>query len=352
MQSLEINWRNGDVSIEDIKPKTAIYTHELDGQNIDVVIADGSNEHHQKPTVIWPMAFMARAQDPIEIYRAQILAARLGTKVATVDRPGVRYDPLQQERTQAGPSNIVDVLRAGATGTLEGLSLTQLTALDAALNFEKGEELHLMGYSFGAWSASSMATVLGREPFGSARQPIISGITLIESANDQAYPLNQLRKNLASDSSTDNLSRYLQQNVELGAENALFFDWYSATERSPTGNKVHAALDRKQAFSLYLPALGLRKGFASNLAASAAMGMLQDAKITFARANGSLVARHDAHEATVAHINGARRSGLAAEHIELTQPAGEQPHRHPLMHSMGATAVFANKVVAKLPDMA
>lgn len=350
MKSLEVNWRDGDVSIENVRQNTTIHTTEVKGQLIDVVVADGSSTHDQKPTIVWPMAFMARAQDPIEIYRAQVFANQLGTRVVTVDRPGVRYDPKYGADTQSGASNRLSVLKS-TTGDLSGLSDIQLQALDNALHFSKGEELHLMGYSFGAWSVSSMASVLGREPFGSNRQPVISGVTLIESANDQAHRLHTLQKNLAIDSSTENLSRYLVHNELLGAKEALFFDWDSATERSTIGTEVHSALDRKQAFSLYLPALGLRKGFVSNLAASAAMGMLQDVKVTLVRANGSLVARHNEHEATVANINGAQRGRAVSEHIELSQSADEAPHRHPLMHSMGVTAVFANSVVAKLPDM-
>lgn len=350
MRSLEINWRDGDISVEHIKDKTTAHTVEVHGQLLNVIEADGRSHYGNKPTIIWPQAFMARSQDPLEIYRAQVIAAQLGTKVITVDRPGVRYDPHHKESTSTGQSSIANVLRA-TTGNLNGLSHTQLMAIDTAVPFSRGEELHLMGYSFGAWSASSMATVLGREPFGSARQPVISGMTLIEATNDQPRSVLALKRALTKDSSTENISRYLVQNELMDAPEALFFDWKSATERSPEGESIHKALDRKQAFSLYVPALGLRKGFSSSLAASAALGTLQNVKVTLARANGSLVARPDAHEHTVGQINGAGRDKATAEHIEITAPNGEAPHTHPFMHSMGNAAVFATNLVATSPDM-
>lgn len=68
-----------------------------------MVVANGGTEHSQKPTVIWPQAFMARALDPVEVYRVQVLAKQLGTQVASVDRPGVRYDPDAKESPNSHP---------------------------------------------------------------------------------------------------------------------------------------------------------------------------------------------------------------------------------------------------------
>lgn len=351
MKSLEIDWRESDVSIDDVDGRTLQATTEVNGQLLSVVVADGNTSGRRKPTVIWPQAFMARAFDPIEVYRTQVLAKQLNTRVVSVDRPGVRYDPYLGSETEAGRSNIGNILKAATAGNLDDASAVQLAALDNILEFKNGEELHLLGYSFGAWSASSMASVLSKEPFGSVRHPIVSGITFIEAVNDQDSSLNDLRVGLAKDSSTKNVSRYLRHNEILGASEALFFDWKSAAERSPEGTDIHSALDRRQALSLFLPAFGLRKGFTDRLAAVVATGELDDTKITFVRANGSLIARRDAHAQSMSTLNAAQKNSTISELVELLPPPNELPNSHPLVHSMGVTAVLSQRLLAKLPDM-
>jgi pimeloyl-ACP methyl ester carboxylesterase len=297
-----------------------IQSEVVDAEGLRVHIADARPSDNKGDTIVVPRAFIGYSDDPFEQQRDIAIANALEARVIGIDTPGAGLD----KRT-VGKTNLRQKWDA-LQGRLEGHGDLQVRAL---LDVLKGDtdQLNFIGYSLGAFAVTAM---LRSQKFTESGLQV-GGIGFVEAVNDQDWPLlgsHGLQQTIAREDAAN--ERYLRETQALGYEATAYDrDSNDLSLKHPEGRKLPIRLD-----SLLLGA-GMRKGFADDFAAhlrETAAGT----PIALYRANASGVARPEANEATA--------TALRARLVEILPPNEDEPHRHPMWHSMGAAAMLAREI--------
>lgn len=335
MNTIELDHRNANLDTGHVTTSRHAFTAK-GRQHTHLIVADGRNDHQSGETIIWPASFASRA-DTLEHARATMLAARMNARVVYVETPGVGMnidDPFNTKNPRPSARQLLSV----ANGSFDSLAKTQLDAVDSVLDLHDGQEVRLIGYSMGAWAATTIAKLLARRHF-TDKQLLISRIDLIEAVNDQKYTLSDLVRNINQESQYT--ARYIaDENHENGMSETLLAAWSTdADERSAV-----PTLNRRQNLMLKALPIGLRKGFASTLTQaveeSSNTTHLNEGSINIWRANESIIARQEANLHTLSQL------GRVATRITEIYPTIQdrlKGHHHAIVHSLGTMANLADQ---------
>jgi pimeloyl-ACP methyl ester carboxylesterase len=335
LNTIELDHRNADLSIDHVTTSRHSFTPN-DTQRIHLIVADGRSEDQPGETVIWPASFASRA-DTLEYARATMLAARLQARVIYVETPGVGIDIDDPFNTSSGQPSARQLLSV-ARGNFDSLAKMQLDAVDSVLDLPDGQEVRLIGYSMGAWAATTIAKLLARKHFPD-KQILIPRIDLIEAVNDQKYTLSDLVRNINQES--QHTERYItDENRENGLSDTLLSAWNTATD----DRRAIPLLNRRQNLMLKALPIGLRKGFATTLTQAVEDGVsttrLNEGSINIWRANESVIARQEANMHTLSQL------GRVAARITEIYPTVQdrmKGHHHAIVQSLGSISHLADQ---------
>lgn len=342
LNTIELDHRNANLSTDSVTPSFHAFTTN-EKQTLHLIVADGRDDQQTGETIIWPASFASRA-DTLEQTRIAVLAARMGARVVYVETPGVGIDMTNPIHTKVGHPSARQLLTV-ASGNFDPLARAQLDAVDSVLDMQDGQEVRFIGYSMGAWAATSMAKLLARRHF-TDKQIVIPRIDLIEAVNDQKYNLSDLIHKIGQESQYSD--RYLrEENDENGLADTLWAD--NKTIGDP---RIMTTLNRRQALILKALPIGIRKGFADSLVQavdeSAHTTRLTEGSIHVWRANESLVARQEANIQTTKQLG-----RVAAQMTEIYPTVRDhlKGHHHSFVHSIGTMANFAEQHLCQKPSV-
>lgn len=165
------------------KPSNLTEGFLVESQGVQMHIVDARHEA-SAPTFVLPRSFNAYSGQGFEQWRDRVAAHALKARVVSVDTPGVGLN----ESAQHVPLRLGEIRQ----GNLEHTSTITIGAIVEALTLPQGQEVHLLGYSMGAWAAASIAA---SEAVREHRIRVAS-LHLIEPVNDQDWPLATLQKNI------------------------------------------------------------------------------------------------------------------------------------------------------------
>lgn len=330
------------IPTESLRPKSEAIFHSVEtspGQIVRLIEVDARPKGEKTGrTIIWPATFQARVQHDNAV-RMQTLASQLEkSRILFVETPGVTIDP-ENPLCTSGHTLTNTQETELRHGNFRAAAAAQIKALQEVVGFKQGDEVELVGYSMGASSAAYIARELGQQPFGEAATPSITRIDFLDAVNDQPWRLYQLRKNILKE------GRHNKQYIDENRQQGFDIPKYGHALESIRG-KIDRTLLWHQRTALRLSGSALRNAFAPVLvqAIEESRGnnttRLDEAVLTFYRAEGSLVGRREAHEQTSEDL---RRVGHQLRLVELTGAGEDDTLRHLFPRSLGRIAHFANQ---------
>lgn len=282
----------------------------IEQDNIQVHLVDG-RESADDRTYLIPRSFHAFSADSFEQQRDKALAAALQARIISIDIPGIGLN--ESAKAIRLPAREI------AAGNLKHASNLSVSTVVKALELPAHEEIHLLGYSLGAWAATSIAT---SDAFREHTLRVAS-LNLVDAVNDQNWKLISLQHTILKENTQS--ARYKQESHANG------FDTTQTTPALPSRTSI-------------LLGKGMTRGFSSDLAHAITEDMvdnatnLSNAPITLYRASESLVGRASAHKTTSEELRKAGHSSVRL--VEFA--AASEPHRHLFWHSIGAAALLAS----------
>ena len=274
--------------------------------------------------------------DELSERKTQILAHKLGARVLDLEFPGITMDYLHPFETKKSAMTFRQ-LAESFMGKFSSLSLLQLRAADAIVDFKDGDEVHLYGESMGANSAVAAAYALAKGRFNKQLQ--VTDLTLIEPVNASGNrtigeQLKMATKRLAGVEYYRRLV-YLSENTAIGHPITMFEMLNGHTERADKTLKARVG----RSLATVASGLGLRKGFAPTFLEALEGNMDAAPTATVMRGRESTVALASDIEALA---DAAKDKGHAVRLAELSSPEGNRmPAGHSQSDSLGRMAEIA-----------
>lgn len=300
------------------KPEDLPTGYLTEGQGVQMHVVDARGAATD-PTFLMPRSFHAYSGQGFEQLRDRVIADELKARVISVDTPGVGLN----KSALSVPLNLKEIRQ----GNLEHSSAVTIGAIAEALALPEDQELHILGYSMGAWAAASIAA---SEAVRKHRIRVAS-LHLVEPVNDQDWTLAALQKNILREGLY--AKRYFKENEKTRFEvnpTPLVSDTSTAAPLLPSRTSI-------------LYGKGMQHGFADHLAAGIkedthdhATG-LSEAPITIYRATKSHVSRLDALQLTREQLGNYGQPEIRL--IEVS--ARTRGHHHLFWQSLGVAGLLA-----------
>ena len=171
------------------------YRHQAtNGQETNVFVVDGRRSDND-PTIVGSTWYNCRIDEMLKV-RYEITAHQASARVIIAEMYGVTKDPKDPWNTR-GDCMTLPQLVTNSLGRFDSMALSQLEAIDAAVDLRAGELIRLQAESLGTVAIAAMLRVLSEDRFTKALS--VSSVDIIESVNtygDRKFlrPLAVLKK--------------------------------------------------------------------------------------------------------------------------------------------------------------
>lgn len=333
-ETLEIDHRQfADQADDVIEKMNSLHTEvtvvekALGATGICVGVTDG-RENGKGPTTIVQRAFQAFVEDPFEQQRDRVLAAKLKSRIVSVDNAGVSL----RDGAKTSIGHKVEPI----VGRMHKHAESQLEAIKSVLDLDD-ELLNFICYSLSTWSVAEMMEMLAKLGIK------VGKLDMVEAVNDQTWQPGFLAGSGRLMSKIGAEDKYTNRYLE---HNAQYDGLVQPYDRDPADYKKviksHTLPVRPESLLL---GFGMYRGFAPRLleamkkdANDHATG-ISEADINFYRTDGSGVARQKANEKTVESLSSINKNTRLTV---LKSPEGQDPHHHPIWHSVPSVAILAD----------
>ena len=310
------------------------YRHQAtNGQETNVFVVDGRRSDND-PTIVGSTPYNYRIDEMLKV-RHEIIAHQANARVITSEWPGVSIDSKDPWDTQ-GDCMTIPQLVNNSLGRFDSMALSQLEAIDAAVNLRAGEVIRLQAESLGTVAIAAMLRVLSEDRF--AKPLSVSSVDIIESVNtygDRKFlrPLTVLKK--LENIEAPRHEYYFKENQLIGHADVTAFE-----RMSPENMAIWKFLTHKQRLAVVSPAIGLHRSLLPTLLAGLKDNKIfHDVPIAFYRGSDSTVSLvSDVAAAAEAILD----IGANARVFNLTAGRGDETKiGHHFSTSLGRQASFA-----------